>query len=246
MARGLYTRGGGVVGPTSCSRGARKAQAYLCFFVDMRGRRGLHVVLELLHAVHGERWTRYTWPHTHGEGCTRRARGRSEQRATYVSKNIGIFCGCTLVAGLYMLSGGGTRGCGGCVAQLQGWAIGVACMAGCGFWRWRGLVVGARRVDVGLGSDQIGWDELGCQGGWANWGAKVLASGGCWESTTRLACQHCGGVGARVGGLRSRLVWESVARGVFAACAVERLARCAAGQRAVVIAETFSNLSIFR
>jgi len=145
-----------------------------------------------------------------------------------------------------MLSGGGTRGCGGCVAQLQGWAIGVACMAGCGFWRWRGLVVGARRVDVGLGSDQIGWDELGCQGGWANWGAKVLASGGCWESTTRLACQHCGGVGARVGGLRSRLVWESVARGVFAACAVERLARCAAGQRAVVIAETFSNLSIFR
>ena len=101
-----------------------------------------------------------------------------------MSKNIGIFCGCTLVAGLYMLSGGGTRGCGGCVAQLQGWAIGVACMAGCGFWRWRGLVVGARRVDVGLGSDQIGWDELGCQGGWANWGAKVLASGGCWESTT--------------------------------------------------------------
>ena len=145
-----------------------------------------------------------------------------------------------------MLSGGGTRGCGGCVAQLQGWAIGVACMAGCGFWRWRGLAVGARRVDVGLGSDQIGWDELGCQGGWANWGAKVLASGGCWELTTRLACQHCGGVGARVGGLRSRLVWESVARGVFAACAVERLARCAAGQRAVVIAETFSNLSIFR
>ena len=181
-----------------------------------------------------------------GAGCTRRARGRSEQRATYVSKNIGIFCGCTLVAGLYMLSGGGTRGCGGCVAQLQGWAIGVACMAGCGFWRWRGLVVGARRVDVGLGSDQIGWDELGCQGGWANWGAKVLASGGCWELTTRLACQHCGGVGARVGGLRSRLVWESVARGAFAACAVERLARCAAGQRAVVIAETFSNLSIFR
>ena len=41
-----------------------------------------------------------TWPHTHGEGCTRRARGRSEQRASDVSKNIGVFCGYALVAGL--------------------------------------------------------------------------------------------------------------------------------------------------
>jgi hypothetical protein len=39
-----------------------------------------------------------TWPHTHGEGCTRRARGRSEQRATDVSKNIGVFCGYALVS----------------------------------------------------------------------------------------------------------------------------------------------------
>ena len=53
----------------------------------------VHVVPELLHAVHGERWDRYTWPHTHGEGWTRRARGRSEQGAIYVSKNIGIFAG---------------------------------------------------------------------------------------------------------------------------------------------------------
>ena len=69
---------------------------------------------------------------------------------------------------------------------------------------------------------------------------------GAGNTSTWLGSQKSGGVGARVGGLRSRLVWESVARGVFAACAVERLARCAAGQRAVVIAETFSNLSIFR
>ena len=38
-------------------------------------------------------------------------------------------------------------------------------------------------------------------------------------------------MGARVGGLRARLVWESAARGAFAACAVERRALCAAGQR---------------
>ena len=56
-----------------------------------------------------------TWPHTHGEGCTRRARGRSEQRASDASKNIGVFCGYTLVSGLsrgYTRSGGGTRGSG--------------------------------------------------------------------------------------------------------------------------------------
>ena len=60
----------------------------------------------------------HVWPHTdtHGEGCTqctRRARGRSEQRATDASKNIGVFCGHTLVSGLsrgYTWSGGGTRG----------------------------------------------------------------------------------------------------------------------------------------
>ena len=41
----------------------------------------------------------HVWPHTHGEGYTRRARGRSEQRANDVSKNIGVFCGYALVAG---------------------------------------------------------------------------------------------------------------------------------------------------
>ena len=40
-----------------------------------------------------------------------------------------------------------------------------------------------------------------------------------------------GGVGARVGGLRARLVWEGAARGALAACAAERRALCAAGQR---------------
>ena len=39
-------------------------------------------------------------PHTHGEGCTGRARGRSEQRASGVSKNIGVFCGYMPVLGL--------------------------------------------------------------------------------------------------------------------------------------------------
>jgi hypothetical protein len=53
--------------------------------------------------VHGEGCM---WPHTHGEGCTRRARGRSEQRATDASKNIGVLCGYTLVS---RLSRGYTR-----------------------------------------------------------------------------------------------------------------------------------------
>ena len=50
----------------------------------------------------------------HGEGCTRRARGRSEQRATDASKNIGVFCGYALVAGL---SRGYTCICGQGVAH---------------------------------------------------------------------------------------------------------------------------------
>jgi len=74
-------------------------------------------------AVHGERWERYTWPHAHGEGCTRRARGRSEQRATDASKNIGVFCGYTLVSGL---SRGYTCIRGQGVAHA---AVGFACSA---------------------------------------------------------------------------------------------------------------------
>ena len=54
---------------------------------------------------------------------------------------------------------------------------------------------------------------------------------GCWEFSDMAWVIKSGGVGARVGGLRARLVWESAARGAFAACAVERRALCAAGQR---------------
>ena len=74
-------------------------------------------------AVHGERWERYTWPHTHGEGCTRRASGRSEQRAADASKSIGVFCGYALVAGL---SRGYTCIRGQGVAHA---AVGFACSA---------------------------------------------------------------------------------------------------------------------
>ena len=59
-------------------------------------------------------------------------------------------------------------------------------------------------------------------------GIKALGAG---SLATWLGSQKSGGVGARVGGLRARLVWESAARGAFAACAVERRALCAAGQR---------------
>ena len=45
------------------------------------------------------------------------------------------------------------------------------------------------------------------------------------NTSTWLGSQKSGGVGARVGGLRARLVWERAARGAFAACAVERRAR---------------------
>jgi hypothetical protein len=55
-----------------------------------------------------------------GEGCTRRAGGRSEQRATDASKNIGVFCGYTLVSGL---SRGYTCVCGQRVAHV---AVGFA------------------------------------------------------------------------------------------------------------------------
>ena len=48
---------------------------------------------------------------------------------------------------------------------------------------------------------------------------------GAGNTSTWLGSQKSGGVGARVGGLRARLVWERAARGAFAACAVERRAR---------------------
>ena len=57
---------------------------------------------------------------------------------------------------------------------------------------------------------------------------------GCWEFVDiiyGLGDKKSGGVSARVGGLRARLVWEGAARGALVACAAERRALCAAGQR---------------
>ena len=54
---------------------------------------------------------------------------------------------------------------------------------------------------------------------------------GAGNTSTWLESQKSGGVGARVGGLRARLLWEGAARGALAACAAERRALCAAGQR---------------
>ena len=48
---------------------------------------------------------------------------------------------------------------------------------------------------------------------------------GAGSTSTWLGSQKSGGVGARVGGLRARLVWERAARGALAACAAERRAR---------------------
>ena len=53
-------------------------------------------------------------------------------------------------------------------------------------------------------------------------GNRALSAG---NTSTWLGSQKSGGVGACVGGLRARLVWERAARGAFAACAVERRAR---------------------
>ena len=71
-----------------------------------------------VHAVPGERIReRYTCTHTHGEGCTRRARGRSVQRASdrCVEKYrciLRIYASHRATSGLYTRSGGGTRGSG--------------------------------------------------------------------------------------------------------------------------------------
>ena len=54
---------------------------------------------------------------------------------------------------------------------------------------------------------------------------------GCWEFVDMAWVIKSGGVSARVGGLRARLVWEGAARGALAACAAERRALCVAGQR---------------
>ena len=89
----------------------------------------------------------HVWPHTHGEGCTRRARGRSEQRANDVSKNIEKYrCILRICASrraisrlyMYMRSGGGTRGSGVRMqrtvrrAQPSRWPEGLISLEGLG------------------------------------------------------------------------------------------------------------------
>jgi len=66
--RGPWWWGGGI--DVVRERGSRSIGIFVVY-VDIRGRRGIHVhvVIELLHAVHGERWERYTWPHI---ACTGR------------------------------------------------------------------------------------------------------------------------------------------------------------------------------
>ena len=59
-------------------------------------------------------------------------------------------------------------------------------------------------------------------------GSRLWVLGICRHG---LGDKKNGGVSARVGGLRARLVWEGAARGALAACAAERRALCAAGQR---------------
>jgi hypothetical protein len=59
-------------------------------------------------------------------------------------------------------------------------------------------------------------------------GSRLWVLGICRHG---LGDKKSGGVSARVGGLRARLVWEGAARGALAACAAERRALCAAGQR---------------
>lgn len=98
----VHERGSGIIGIFVVLRRHTWSQRHTCGHrAATCGPRGA------LGAIH-------VWPHTHGEGCTRRARGRSEQRASDVSKNIGVFCGYTLVSGL---SRGYTCICGQGVAH---------------------------------------------------------------------------------------------------------------------------------
>ena len=116
------------------------------------------------------------------------------------------------------------KGCTGCMLGAR-WAL-IGCM------------LGADLVLIGCSSGSQLGAQTACAGGFSMGShmPRTRVSGwdqgfGCWEFTTWLGSQKSGGVGARVGGLRARPVWESAARGAFAACAVERRALCAAGQR---------------
>ena len=99
----VHERGSERIGIFVVLRRHTRSQRHTC------GHRAIHV-------VHGERWERYTWPHTHGDWGgmhehvhETREVAASRERPMRTSKNIGVFCGYTLVSGLsrgYTWSGG--------------------------------------------------------------------------------------------------------------------------------------------
>ena len=91
--------------------------------------------------------------------------------------------------------------------------------------KWWGLAGSARRLGR---SNESGWGELGCQDGCAGYIRPCWALGGCWGFTVWLVSQKCGGMSARSGGLRPKLMWESDGRGAFGACVAARRARSVA------------------
>jgi hypothetical protein len=113
----VHERGSERIGIFVVLRRHTRSQRHTC------GHRAIHV-------VHGERWERYTWPHTHGDWGgmhehvhETREVAASRERPMRTSKNIGVFCGYALVAGL---SRGFTCICGQGVAHA---AVGFACSA---------------------------------------------------------------------------------------------------------------------
>ena len=91
--------------------------------------------------------------------------------------------------------------------------------------KWWGLAGGARRLGR---SNEGGWGEIGCQDGCAGYIRPCWALGGCWGLTLWLESQKSGGMSARFGGLRPKLMWESDGRGAFGACVAARRARSVA------------------
>ena len=96
------------------------------YYVDISGRRGIHVVIELLHAVHGERWDRYTCGRTRtGRGMhetrERSQRAESERCVEKYRCILRIYASQRAISRLYMYtrSGGGTRGSGGFAARCE-------------------------------------------------------------------------------------------------------------------------------
>ena len=113
----VHERGSERIGIFVVLRRHTRSQRHTC------GHRAIHV-------VHGERWERYTWPHTHGDWGgmhehvhETREVAASRERPMRTSKNIGVFCGYALVAGLPR---GFTCICGQGVAHA---AVGFACSA---------------------------------------------------------------------------------------------------------------------